>query len=178
MADRIIVTTNATPIDAAMARRTIESGLDDVRVSIYGTSDDRLKQVTGSKIPLQRIVENLTRLKSLRDERGSASPHIYVKMIDANDWEDNRRFLDLFGPISDQAAIEPAMNWNMSEDEADRSGLRGDLDAFRHRKTVCPFPFRSSSTRPTRAACRSCTFLIRHRTISTACRPPPSSVER
>jgi radical SAM protein with 4Fe4S-binding SPASM domain len=145
VADRVIVTTNATLIDEAMARRTIESRLDYLRVSIYGTSNSRSAQVTNSKIPLDRIVANVTRLKSIRDERGSAWPHIYVKMIDAGDAEDNKRFLELFGPISDQAAVEPAMNWNLPKDEVNLSGPHENLDAehFRHKKAACPFPFYS-----------------------------------
>ena len=49
VADRIIVTTNATLIDEATAIRTIESGLDYLRVSVYGTSQASMAAVTAPR---------------------------------------------------------------------------------------------------------------------------------
>lgn len=144
VADRVIVTTNGTLIDEPTAIRTIESGLDYLRVSIYGSSQASMAAVTGAKIPLDRVLANVARLKRLRDERGATKPFIYTKMIETTSEDENQRFLDLFGPISDRAALEPAMNWNLSPDEQDFSGAGGDLmtgDYFKNRKQACPFPF-------------------------------------
>jgi MoaA/NifB/PqqE/SkfB family radical SAM enzyme len=144
VADRVIVTSNATLIDEAMALRTIESGLDYLRVSIYGVSDGQLQAVAGTKIPAERIISNVARLKRLRDERGSKTPFIYAKMIETADRESNERFLDMFRPITDQVEIEPPMNWNMSEDEVDFSGFGKELHDhgyFARKKNACPFPF-------------------------------------
>lgn len=144
VADRVIVTSNGSLLDEAMAVRTIESGLDYLRFSIYGTTTEGFRAVTASRIPLERIVENVARLKRLRDARGARAPFLYAKMIDAGCPDENRRFLDLFGPLCDEAAVEPVMNWNLSEAEIDLSGRGGALTAgsyFARRKSACPFPF-------------------------------------
>lgn len=144
VADRIIVTTNATLLNEAMARETVASGLDYLRVSIYGSTQDRHEAVTGSKIQLDRIVENVARLKRIRDEIGVSKPHIYVKMIDCGDAVENRRFMSLFEPICDTVAIEPVMNWNLSEFSEDLSGAGAGLMEtayFSRKKKACPFPF-------------------------------------
>ena len=144
VADRIIVTTNATLLNEDAARQTIASGLDYLRVSIYGSTQDRHEAVTGSKIKLDRIVENVRRLRHLRDAMGAAKPHIYVKMIDCGDALENQRFLSLFEPIADVVAIEPVMNWNLSEVSDDLSGAGAGLTEsayFSLKKKACPFPF-------------------------------------
>ncbi len=146
VAERIIVTSNATLLSEAMARQTLASGLDYLRVSIYGADQARHEAVTGSKTPLERIVENVRRLKLIRDDMGLTKPHIYVKMIDGGDAVENQRFLSLFAPISDAVAIEPVMNWNLSEFDNDISGAGAQLTTSSHfalKKTACPFPFYS-----------------------------------
>lgn len=144
VADRVIVTSNGSLLDERTAARTIESGLDYLRISVYGATAARFREVTASPIPVERVVENVARLRRLRDARGSATPFLYAKMIDSAHRDENARFLESFGAICDEVAIEPAMNWNVSADEEDFSGLGRDFaDAgyFARRKTACPFPF-------------------------------------
>jgi MoaA/NifB/PqqE/SkfB family radical SAM enzyme len=144
VADRVVVTTNGALLDEAAALRTLESGLDYLRVSVYGTTADGHRRVTGSKIPPERIFDNIARLKRLRDERGLRNPVIYAKMIDPMDAEEEARFLARYAEATDEASIEPAMNWNLSEVEADLSRLGAAVTQsqyFRHRKSACSFPF-------------------------------------
>ena len=144
VAERVVVTSNGTLIDAAMAERIVESQLDYLRISVYGATQERMTGVTASLIPLDRVVANVERVRALRDGHEAKRPFVYVKMIDLGDPSENQRFLDLFAGKCDEAAIEPVMNWNDPE-EGNLSGLgldellRGHY--FSHRKEVCPFPF-------------------------------------
>ncbi|WP_161953150.1 hypothetical protein, partial [Escherichia coli] len=122
VADRVIVTTNASLLDERAAGRILDSGLDFLRVSVYGATAERMRALTGTQVPLERVVANVARLKAMRDGRGAAGTHIYAKMIEPGDEAERRRFLDTFTPICDEAAIEPAMNWNVAQDEIDFSG--------------------------------------------------------
>jgi radical SAM protein with 4Fe4S-binding SPASM domain len=144
VADRVVVTSNGTLIDAAMAERVVASKLDYLRISIYGATQERMTSVTASKIPLDRVVANVRRVRELREQGGSKAPFVYVKMIDSGDPVENRRFLDLFAGSCDEATIEPVMNWNDPEG-ANLSGLGRDellkSQYFSRRKEVCPFPF-------------------------------------
>ena len=65
-------------------------------------------------------------------------------MNDSGDPAENAEFLEKFGPIVDEAVIEPVMNWNnpsegnLAQVDSDTL-LRGPN--FQNRKTVCPQPF-------------------------------------
>lgn len=127
-----------------MAERIVDSGLDYIRFSIYGTTQEELAATTGTKIPLERIIGNIRTLKSIRDARSGQKPYIYVKTIDTGDAARNARFLNQFQDVGDETAIEPAMNWNDSVDEINLSGLGEqvlDTPYLSHQKEVCPFPF-------------------------------------
>lgn len=144
IAERIIVTTNGTLINAATAEKIVSSGLDYIRFSIYGTTQEELTATAGTKIPLTRVIDNIKTLKDIRDRCGSQTPHIYIKTIDTGDAERNARFISLFDGIGDEVALEPVMNWNDDVNEVNFSQLGTavlDLPYLSNRKTVCPFPF-------------------------------------
>lgn len=144
VAERTIVTTNATLLNEDIAKRTIASGLDFLRVSVYGATQKRHADVTASKIPLERVYENVARFRRLRDAEGSRIPHIYAKMIDSGDPTENALFIERFSQVCDEVQIEPAMNWNVALDEADLSGFGNNLgksDYLSKEKKACPFPF-------------------------------------
>jgi len=144
IAERIIVTTNGTLLPPPTAEKIVDSGLDYIRFSIYGTTQEELAATTGTKISLEWIFGNIKTLKSIRDARGSQKPHIYVKTIDTGDAARNARFQSLFTGIGDETVIEPAMNWNDDVEEVNLSGLSTavlDTPHFSHKKEVCPFPF-------------------------------------
>lgn len=144
LADRLIVTTNGTLINETAATAIVESGLDFLRFSIYGTTPEELAAVTGSKIQLDRIVKNMRTLRDVRTRTGAKTPFIYAKMIETGDAARNARFRDMFEPIADEVEIEPAMNWNEDVEQVDLSGLGREVlqSAYlMNRKSVCPFPF-------------------------------------
>jgi len=144
VADRVIVTSNATLMDAGMAAKIIDSGLDYIRFSIYGTDQAEMEAVTGSKIQLGKIVDNIRMLRELRDGRGARAPFIYVKLIDNGDVARNDRFTQIFGGLADQVEIESAMNWNEDVNEVDLSSYGPAIinsQYFANKKNVCPFPF-------------------------------------
>jgi MoaA/NifB/PqqE/SkfB family radical SAM enzyme len=143
IAGRIVVTSNASLLNEAVARRVIDAGLDYLRVSVYGGAPEAQARRTQSKIPLDRVWRNVRAFRDMRDALAGRT-HVYVKMIDSGDAVENRAFLDLFGPVADEVVVEPAMNWN---DPAEGVLAQTDRDAmlasthFRNRKTVCAFPF-------------------------------------
>lgn len=146
VADRIVVTSNGTLLNEAMAERVIASGLDYLRISVYGTDQESFTRITTSRIPFDRIHTQVRRLKELRDAQGLSNPYIYVKMIDSGDAATNERFIALFAPVCDQVAIEPVMNWDDPAEGSLSGRSRDELLAtpfFGRRKEVCPFPFYS-----------------------------------
>jgi len=143
IAERIIVTSNGSLLVEETARRIIEARLDYLRISIYGGSASAHARKTQSKVPLDRVQHNVARFRELRDELRGAT-FIYAKMIDSGDPAENAEFLERFGPIVDEAAIEPVMNWN-DPDEGNLAQVDAETLSrrpnFQNRKTVCPQPF-------------------------------------
>jgi MoaA/NifB/PqqE/SkfB family radical SAM enzyme len=144
VSERTALTTNATLLDSRVASRLVASGLDYLRVSIYGGTEEASTRRTGSRIKLSRIVDNVRAFRDLRNNEGRNSPFIYVKMIDSGSLDENAAFLETFSPLADEARIEPVMNWNDPEEgnlaQRDRSELLSH-DYFRHKKNACTFPF-------------------------------------
>ena len=130
VAERIEMTTNASLLTEDMAEGLIEAGLDYIRCSIYALDQTEHERITGNRMPVERIRENIRGLMAARERLGKQNPFIYAKTIDAGSDVLNQRFLDLFGPITDEAAIETAHGW-----------LTGD-EASASRRRVCPQPFK------------------------------------
>lgn len=143
IADRVIVTTNGSLLTEDLSRRVLASGLHYLRVSIYGGDSEAHGRKTQSKIPLERVRNNVARFRKLRDECG-ARTFIYIKMIDAGDDDENQQFRHLFKGIGDEVQLEPVMNWN-DPDEGNLAQIDpGDLingAHFQNKKSICPFPF-------------------------------------
>lgn len=146
IAERLIVTTNGSLLKSNTWEPVIESGLDYLRVSIYGGSESVHRNNTASGIPLGRIVENVGGLKAFRDARGATKPHIYVKTIESKNILENQEFLERFSLIADEIKLEPVMNWN-DPSEGNLSGISTDelmnSNFLKHHKSACPFPFYS-----------------------------------
>jgi MoaA/NifB/PqqE/SkfB family radical SAM enzyme len=143
LADRTCVTTNGSLLDDRAIDGLLDSGLDYLRVSIYGATQETVARRTGTRFSLARIISNLSALRTRRDQRGR-KPSVYIKMIDTRDPAENTQFLRLFAPLGDDVAIEPVMNWNDPEEGSLAQQPREELLAspyFRHVKCVCPFPF-------------------------------------
>lgn len=143
IADRVIVTSNGSLLTPDVSRRVLEAGLDYLRISIYGGASEPFARKTQSRIPLERVRQNVARFRQMRDEAG-ARTFLYVKMIDSGDPSENQSFKDMFAPLADEVMLEPAMNWNDPDEgnlaQMDRESLLKS-DYFAAKKNVCPFPF-------------------------------------
>ncbi len=142
VAGKVIVTSNGSLLTEDVSQRIVASGLDFLRVSIYGASEETHRARTGSPIRLARIVDNLETFRRVRGDR--ERPFLYVKMIDTQDAAENAAFVERFGPLADEATIEPVMNWNdvdaKNRTNVERSAMLAS-GYFASKKEVCPFPF-------------------------------------
>ena len=144
LAETVIVTTNGSLVRPDKYRAICDSGLDFLRVSIYGGTEELHRKRTQSQFPLSKIRDNIAGLKEFRDTEGYESPFIYAKMITAS-VKEGAAFAALFGPHTDKLQVESAAhNWmelpdkNLAQlDDAEMFSQK----YFSNRKEVCPFPF-------------------------------------
>jgi len=143
-AERLIVTSNGTLLTPKVHQELIDSGLDFLRISIYGGTEETHRQRTQNSTPLEKIRNNIAAFREYRDSRSAQKPFIYVKMIDSGNPEENQSFRDYFSGVADELMIEPVMNWN-DPTEGNLAGLPQEqllqTPYFANKKRACPFPF-------------------------------------
>ena len=167
IAERIETTTNASLLTAAVAEKLVEYGLDYARVSIYAADQKKHGKVTGSKMDIGRIHENLRVLREIKKRRKSEVPFVSAKMLDTYG-EENDRFLRLYRDVADELYIDKPHNW-IKTGAADfmRNYYRGNLkaaadDLRRHStpRVACPMAFTTMAVRSDGAVSPCCVDFI------------------
>ena len=120
-------------LTADLSNYLIQGGLDYLRVSVYAGTQGKFEAVTGSKMRLSDILDNLNQLQELKRGLRSKRPFVYVKMLNDGDADENNQFFSHFSDIADEIALEKPHNWLSG-------GETGD-------KLVCPLPFKMLSIR-------------------------------
>jgi radical SAM protein with 4Fe4S-binding SPASM domain len=138
LADKIELTTNATALSMDKCAALIYSGLDYLRVSIYATDQKRHEEITGSKIDINIIKDNLSTFIAVRAQMLSHKPFLYVKMIRSLNENENQRFLHLYRHLADECVLEDVMNWSGFEG---RDLTLGGKTVAPYEKKICPYPF-------------------------------------
>ncbi|MCG6538146.1 MAG: radical SAM protein, partial [Syntrophales bacterium LBB04] len=70
VAERVEITTNGSLMTPEVSQELIDAGLDYIRVSIYSASQKMHEAVTGNKMDIGIIRQNIAALKKMRDEQG------------------------------------------------------------------------------------------------------------
>ncbi len=141
---KLILTSNGSLLKPDKYAALCASGLDYLRISIYGPNESAHASNTKSPVKLSRIRDNVLGLRQFRDNQGCQKPYIYVKMIESKLPKENQEFLETFCEVGDEVFLEPAMNWNdpaegnlsqLTPSELEQTGY------FAHKKEACPLPF-------------------------------------
>lgn len=152
----ITITTNASLIDEKTAEKLVDSGLDFLRISIYGLNQSEFSQITKSNINYDQIYKNICKIKEIRDRKKSKMI-IYVKTILSEDrYYEKQIFFDRFKNVADELNIETPMNWNGYEERdfiskidknkvTDQTKIQNFYDKKGKNgfKKVCTIPFSS-----------------------------------
>lgn len=103
VADSVDIVTNASLLNSELSLSLIDAGLDKLRISIQGVTDESYKNVSNVKVNFNKIVENIRFFYKNRKKT-----KIYIKVIDCalRNEEEQKKFFDIFGDICDTIAIE------------------------------------------------------------------------
>ena len=154
VAERIETTTNASLLSREIAEKLVEHQLDYARVSIYASSQDRHGEITGSKMEMQTIHENLRVLQEIKKTKCAERPFISCKMLDAYG-EENDRFFQVYRDVADELFLDKPHSWikvdgadfikSYYKDDAD--GAIADLNQHSTRRIACPMAFTTMAVR-------------------------------
>lgn len=163
VAERIEVTTNASLLDDEMARHLVEAQLDYLRVSIYATNQEAHQAITGNKMRIDRIWNNLLTLKRVKEQLGSDKPFVTCKKLD--DFSvDNELFMSRYKEVADETFIDKPHGWVKADnvdfikryyDEETEVALT-DLDTRKSDRKACPMPFTTMAVRSNGAVSPCC----------------------
>jgi len=140
--ERIETLTNGVLLNPELNRRLVDTGIDRIKISVYGLSTDGFKASTKANVDFDQYVENIADLYSRRK-----STKLYIKIIEEGfSEEEKQKFLMTFGNISDVIFFEHFVdNWPDFDFEdqdkltASNVGVLGQKT--RPYKKVCPQPF-------------------------------------
>lgn len=132
LAERVETTSNGGLLTREMARQLCAAGLDAIRFSIYGTTEQEMVDTARGHATLAEIMENIAFLASHRDAHNYPL-HIHCKIVDADlSKEQKIRFREMFNPICDSLEVTPLMDW---------PGAGTTMVDEVSRRVVCPEPF-------------------------------------
>lgn len=103
IADRVEVLTNGLLLTPSVADALIDAAITNINISIQGIDREGYEKTCGAKIDFDKFVENLTYLYNHKK-----NAQIYIKAVDATlpTKEDENKFFEIFGKISDRIYIE------------------------------------------------------------------------
>jgi len=106
----IEIATNGTLLTKSKARSLVESGLDSIIISLEVDKDAHERIRRGSSY--NKIISNLESLLSIRNEAGSATPQITVRMLGFEETSLRREaFLQHWKTKVEQVIIQPVHNF-------------------------------------------------------------------
>ncbi len=167
VAERIETTSNASLLSPAIAEKLVEYKLDYARVSIYATDQARLKAVTGSRIEIDTIHENLRVLKEIKKSKGSDKPFVSCKMLDSYG-DGNEQFMHMYKDVADEVYLDKPHSWikvdgadfiqNYYQDGVDDAIT--DLNLHSTRRVACPMAFTTMAVRSNGSVSPCCVDFI------------------
>ena len=145
VAQRIETTSNGSLLNLDLSLDLIESGLDGIRISIYGLGEKQYNETTKKWSAFDKIVENVSVLYSEKTKRNS-DLQVHCKIIDMFLSEEEKSYFGkIFGDISDSIHIDSLMGWSTSDDADFTLGSNPDkgLQGYCRNETrkICSEPF-------------------------------------
>lgn len=105
IAEKVEILSNGSLLTKELSDALIKSGLSRLLISLQGTTKEKYKKVSNIDINFEKFVENL---KYFYDHKGSAKLHIKIIDYALENKNDERKFYEIFGDISDTVGVEYA----------------------------------------------------------------------
>jgi radical SAM protein with 4Fe4S-binding SPASM domain len=140
LTEKSFLTTNAALLNESKCIELINSGLNEIRISVEHVHDKGYQEITRTKTPYYRVKENVEMLFKLKNKFNSKL-HIHSKVVADLLTEDERsKFKEDFLPISDSIALDRIMGWSDSNNH-DFSTGKIDHNSKKTRHQICAQPF-------------------------------------
>lgn len=107
IADRVEIVSNASRLTPELSENLVDAGLDRIRISIQGLSQEDYYNISKYKLDYKGFVKNIEYLHNYSQKNGGHTK-IYIKIMDAMLKEEGaeEKFRSMFEPICDMINIE------------------------------------------------------------------------
>jgi radical SAM protein with 4Fe4S-binding SPASM domain len=106
----IDTTTNGTLLNPKLSKEILDAGLSRINISVNGMSDKQYLEFTGTKIDLEKYINNIRNFYDIREENGYKCDICIKTTGDFLKEEEKIRFYDTFGDYADILNIENYMD--------------------------------------------------------------------
>ncbi len=137
-ADFVAITSNASLLTPQISENLVNSGLDDLRISITAADNKSYKDISKTDYNLDEITEKVEDLFKIR-QLNKSNLRITVKIVDTGmSKEERENFKRRFEKISDRIQISSIMGWSDSGQKDWRLGIKREI---KKAPLVCEDPF-------------------------------------
>lgn len=136
---RVDTTTNGVLLNQALSEKLIESGIDQINISLNGLTDYHYQKFTQRSIKVDKVIQQIKYLCSI-----SGLTTIYVKCIKEHlSEEEQDEFLSIFSGYADKVFLEGLQpNWPQFHfDYVEPDYEAGHYGQQLTQREVCPFIF-------------------------------------
>ena len=116
--------TNGTLLTEKLAHRLIDAGLDRISISFEGIEKEPYEKSYRVGAKYDRVIENVRRLKGIRDGRGLGIPQIRIQSVLLPELKEAfPKYLEFWKPYADEISY---LDMRREGPADDHRGLRGD----------------------------------------------------
>lgn len=130
------VITNGSMLRPELNLQLIDAGLDVLRISIQGLTDEKYISVCGFPMKVCDLISNI---KHFYEHRKQCK--IFIKILDSIIEGEEKNFYKMFGDICDEIAIEHTMTTDKQEGNRKLDPINMVGENVKHDVITCPIPF-------------------------------------
>lgn len=135
---RISTNTNAQVLNRNLAKALVESGLDEVFISLDAFSKETYQKIRIG-LNYDTVMNNVFRLAEVRKKMGKNQPEIIVDFLESNlNRKETRSFIKRWRGIVDHICVSKIHDWSAKKKEFANSCYQNYVS---HSRTPCRLPF-------------------------------------
>lgn len=143
VAEIVNVTTNASLLKPGKSKQILESGLDEIRISVEAMNTESYREITRvSSISYESIRDNILNFLSLRNQMKLTTPLVVMQIVPMKQNQSQLDdFMDFWSKWADDVQVEPWMEWD-GQAQVPRDGRDSPVLESTERY-ACPIPWYS-----------------------------------
>ena len=148
IAEKVEILSNGSLLTPQLSDALIKAGLSRLLISIQGTTAEKYKKVSNVDLDFKKFADNI---KYFYDRKGDAKLHVKIIDYALESKEDENKFFEIFGDISDAIGVEyagaifPGVNYDkVLEDKSATTQFGLPISEVK----ICPQPFFAMQINP------------------------------